>query len=310
MDQLIINGRAGVLVGDDGEQVLSSIRQAFAAEGIEVDLKVRTGKGIDQAIEEAVRSDSDRIIVGGGDGTINTAAAAVARTGKILGILPMGTLNLYAQDIGMPLDPAEAVHALIHGAVGRVDVAEVNGRIYLCNSIIGIVPSLMRQREEIRGKPLHRRVWGLIHKTFLLFRQNPKLRITYDADGKSRRMKVRGIAVCNNAYHDAFALFPHEVPLDSGKLMVYLAVAPSRWGMLRLAVRLFLGTWEKESEIHSFPMKEVNISSSKSRLTAVTDGELIEMRPPLTYCTRPRQLRVILPPETIRRLSVPVENDR
>jgi len=306
---VIINGRAGVLVGGNGEPLLDRIRQAFADEGVDVDMQVRTGKQIGQAIDAAVQGESDRIIVGGGDGTVNTAAAAVARAGKILGILPMGTLNLYAQDLGIPLDPAEAARVLIHGEVRPVDYAEIEGRLYLCNSIIGIIPSLMREREKQRGESFPRRLRGVIQTAYNLFMRDPCLRIELDTGGKREMMEIRGMAVCNNGYHNAFALFPEPVTLDAGKLGVYFAREPTRLGTLLLSARLLLGTWKKEPDLLEFKVEQVSINTRRRKMTVVTDGEILDIPAPLNYRIVPRGLRVIMPPETAARLRWPADSE-
>ncbi len=301
--KVIINSRAGVLVGGDEKTVLSGIRQAFADEGIDADLEVLTGEALSEAIAKAGESEADRIIIGGGDGTVNAGASMAAAAGKILGILPMGTLNLYAQDLGIPLDLEEAVHALIRGEVRQVDYAEVNGNLYLCNSVLGILPPLMEQSEKLRGASLIQRYSSLFRMIVRLLKRNPRFYVKLQIEGRTREMKVRGIAICNNEYHDAFTLFPHPVPLDAGKLTVYLTREPTRLGTLLITLRVLLGTWQKDRDIKSFSTQEVTISTRRKRISTVTDGEILKFPPPLTYRIIPRGLRVMVPEETAKGLS-------
>ncbi len=259
--KVIINGRSGALVGRKGGLLLEAISKAFAEEGIDADLQVRTGRDIGAAIDAAVNGKDEIIVVGGGDGTINAAAVALSRAGKVLGILPMGTLNLYAQDLGIPLDPAQAAHVLAKGVIRRVDYAEVEGRPYLCNCIMGILPPLMRQREHVRGKSLASRFKKLFQTAFTLLKQNPRIQVHLQMNGSAKSMNVLGVAVCNNEYHNAYALFPHPVTLDAAKLSVYVARESTRMETLRLALRLFLGTWESESDLAAYSTDQVSLSS-------------------------------------------------
>lgn len=301
--EIIINSDSGVLAEGGGEKVLDDIRRAFADEQVDADLKVCSGDAIAENIRLAVESDRDIIVVGGGDGTVNTAASAVADAGKVLGILPMGSLNLYARDLKMPLDLTEAVHSLVHGEIRPVDYAEVQGRLYLCNSVIGILPPLVRHRERLRGESIFRRIWGVIRISFRLLKRNPRFHVDLVLNGERHHMKLRGLAVCNNAYHDAYALFPSPVPLDAGRLMVYAAKGPTRLGTLLLTLRLFLGTWNQERDLVSFPTDKVTLSTRRKLVSTVTDGEIIEFRQPLTFRIHPRGLRVIMPAETAMKLD-------
>ena len=300
---VIINGNAGVLVEEDQESVIDRIRGAFANEGVDVDIQVMTGDALGTAIAKAGESQGDRIIIGGGDGTVNAGARKAAATGKILGILPMGTLNLYARDLGIPLDLEEAVHALIRGEVRHVDYAEINGNLYLCNSMLGILPPLMEQREKLRGAPALQRYGSLLRMIARILQRNPRFYIKMHMEGKTREMKVRGVIVCNNEYHDAHSLFPHPTPLDAGKLTVYLTRDPTRLGVLMIALRVFLGTWQKEHDIQEYATTKVVISTRRKQVSTVTDGEILKLKPPLTYQIIPRGLRVMMPVETVKRLN-------
>jgi diacylglycerol kinase family enzyme len=88
------------------------------------------------------------IVAGGGDGTVNAVAGSLAGTDGVLGVLPMGTLNHFAKDAGIPLDLEAAVRNLFTGQVTKVDVGEVNGRVFVNNSGVGFYPHFVRQREE------------------------------------------------------------------------------------------------------------------------------------------------------------------
>jgi diacylglycerol kinase family enzyme len=88
------------------------------------------------------------VVSGGGDGTIAAVAAALVGKDAVLGVLPMGTLNHFAKDLGIPLELEKAVQTLFTGKVARVDVGEVNGRVFLNNSSIGFYPRLVQERER------------------------------------------------------------------------------------------------------------------------------------------------------------------
>src|SRR6185503_2272868 len=107
------------------------------------------------AREAAADASLAAVVAGGGDGTLNTIAAALAGTGKPFGVLPLGTHNHFAKDMAVPLDLAAAVAALARGvARGRfrdVDVGEVNGRLFLNFSGIGLHPLVVKHRDVQRA---------------------------------------------------------------------------------------------------------------------------------------------------------------
>ncbi|HVG33349.1 MAG TPA: diacylglycerol kinase family protein, partial [Pyrinomonadaceae bacterium] len=108
----------------------------------------KSGNEIVELARRAARDDCHTVIAGGGDGTINAVASAVVGTDKRLGVLPLGTLNHFAKDLKIPLDLEGAVSNIFDAHVARVDVGEVNGRIFLNNSSLGLYPSIVRQREK------------------------------------------------------------------------------------------------------------------------------------------------------------------
>src|SRR6185503_16647759 len=101
-------------------------------------------------LDQAFASDADAVVIGGGDGTVSAAADRAVRHGKPIGVLPLGTLNHFARDLGMPPDLRDAVRAIATGVVREVDVGEVNGRVFVNNSSIGVYPTVVRDRDEQR----------------------------------------------------------------------------------------------------------------------------------------------------------------
>ena len=100
----------------------------------------------------------------GGDGTINSVASAVVGSEKSLGVLPFGTMNHFAKDLHIPLDLEGAVNTIVAGHKTKVDVGEVNGRIFLNNSSLGLYPSIVRERQKQRDSMgTGRRTFGQPH---------------------------------------------------------------------------------------------------------------------------------------------------
>src|SRR3954453_3291560 len=109
---IILNTNAGTLTGLDPEQAAAGVVAIFQKHGHEALAQALPGKAAIEAIERACGEPSvEAIVVGGGDGTVSLAAAAAARSRKTLGILPLGTMNLFARSLGIPLEMTAAAEA-------------------------------------------------------------------------------------------------------------------------------------------------------------------------------------------------------
>src|SRR5882724_1309365 len=148
---VIVNTEGGSIVRLGDATTRDQVVRAFAAHGIAAEVVLSRGATVAQTARQLVRR-SDRaplaIVAGGGDGTVRTIAQELAASPIPLGILPLGTLNHFARDLGLPLDIAGAAAVIAAGATAAVDAAEVNGRIFVNNSSIGLYPTLVRARER------------------------------------------------------------------------------------------------------------------------------------------------------------------
>ncbi len=146
MIAVIINSSSGV---EDQANPEARIREAFAAKGVESQVFVaNSGDEVVDLARSAVAETAEVIVAAGGDGTINSVAAAVVDSPKPLGILPFGTMNHFAKDLNIPLDLAGAVETIANGHTVNIDIGEVNGRIFVNNSSLGLYPSIIRKRDQ------------------------------------------------------------------------------------------------------------------------------------------------------------------
>src|SRR5207244_3867283 len=141
-----LNARSGT---DDKKAVQRRLQQLFVARGIDAHISItRNGARVVDLAQQAARSNADIIIAGGGDGTINSVAAAAMESGKTMGVLPFGTMNHFAKDLHIPLDLEGAIETIVAGQAIEIDVGEVNGRIFVNNSSLGLYPSIVRERQK------------------------------------------------------------------------------------------------------------------------------------------------------------------
>jgi len=295
---VVLNAAAGSLLGRTIPEEVERIGRILREAGHDATVVAESGAAVVPLIEQAAASEAEAVIVGGGDGTVAAAANRLVDTGKALGILPLGTLNLYARDLGMPDEIDAAVQALAGGTPRKLDVGEVNGRIFLNHSILGLYPRIVEEREETRETlgVRHWRVskWPAMAVALLrALRDYPLLSVTLVADGRRRHFVTPGLAVANNAYDDAAYL--RRSRLDSGRLALYVAKHRSPWHMVRLIVAIMLGRWQRDEALEVLELEELTVTTLRRRLRVANDGEVERMTPPLRYRIRPGALTVLVP---------------
>jgi diacylglycerol kinase family enzyme len=252
-------------------------------------------------IDLAVASGADMVVVAGGDGTIACAAQQLAGKAMVLGILPFGTMNVLAKDLGIPIgDVAAAVAVLRDGQVREIDAAEVNGRIYLCASMLGLPARLARYREAGRGKGSVSRLWLRFARAALrAFARygTPRARLTID--GKTVDLHAAAIVITPNLLDDATGRRLGRNRLDDGRLGLYAIKNITLRSVLRLAAQLVLRNMRRDAELHGESGREVVVSrmgrGNRKAIRVMNDGEVTLMAPPLTYRILPRAIRVMAP---------------
>ncbi|MCA1566247.1 MAG: diacylglycerol kinase family lipid kinase [Acidobacteria bacterium] len=298
--EIILNASAG---SGDQEAARETLTEIFKTEGhwdAHVSL-ARSGAEIVELARQAASDDGVQIVVaGGGDGTVNAVASELVGTDKTLGVLPLGTLNHFAKDLSIPLDLEGAARNIVEGETVRVDVGEVNGRIFINNSSLGLYPSIVRHREKQQERLGRGKWFAVLWATVEVFRRYPLFRVRLSADGQEFRRRTPFVFIGNNEYQmDTFNLGARSC-LDAGHLSLHLTRDIGRWGLVRLAVSAIFGRLRESKDFDALCTKEVWIETRRTRLRVATDGEVTVMRSPLHYAVRPGALRVIAPKKVNR----------
>jgi diacylglycerol kinase family enzyme len=214
---------------------------------------------------------------------------------KPLGILPLGSLNHFAKDVGIPLDLDQAVETIARGYVTEVDVGEVNGRIFLNNSSIGLYPSAVAHREELRHRHGGGKWPAMFNACVDVVRRFPLLDVTLQVDDRAAALRTPFVFVGNNRYEMSLFSLGTRTSLQGGELSVYLTQNAGRMGLLWLFFRALLGRLDQDRDFHSFTLPGVEIRTRRRSLRVSLDGEVVRMASPIRYKIRPRALRVLAP---------------
>ena len=247
------------------------------------------------AVRRALADGCDRVVAGGGDGTVSAVAGQLVGTPVALGVLPLGTLNHFAKDLGLPLQAEAALQLLQDGPLRRIDVGEVNGAYFLNNASLGLYPRIVQQREE-QQRRLGRGKWpAFAWAAWSTLKRWPFLDLRLKADGREWQRRTPFVFVGNNEYRMSGWRIGARERLDSGQLSVYLAHETGRLGLLRLALHALLGRLHQSRDFYALAVEDLRIQAPQALVRVATDGELRWMRPPLVCRIHPRALRVIAP---------------
>lgn len=288
----LVNLRAGTAMELCPEAMRDLIAQAFAAEGHRIEVDILPPENLDQAIADAARSDIDVLVVGGGDGTIRTAATHLMGTDKTLGILPLGTMNRLAKDLEIPLDLASAARYLATATPSRIDVAKVNDRVFLCNSLMGLTLRYSLARARLRGKPATQRLPAYFATLREILSSKDKISITVDHGEDRMRLRALSVAVTNNGYDETMTWL-RRPRLDGGKLTMYVSKHRSGWGLAMAIGRALLGRWKGDPEMAKFTGESFVIRTPRRVKRLANDGEISKFETPLRYEICPRALAVL-----------------
>lgn len=292
---VILNANAGTAnaIGITAE----TLQEMFAANGITAIVDADTEAGMAVRTERALASGAETIVAAGGDGTITALAAALVGTDRQLAILPLGTVNALAKDLHVPLDLPSAVAALRTGETRRIDVGEVNGRIFLHKVVVGLIPGMAAGREKIRGRYDVAAKIGFLRYFFRRLARAKRMAVAIETDNGTRRVeRVQALAVASNAYDEGLGQFFSRQSLDRGTLTLYVLSHFTLGDFLRLTTGMLMGHWRDDEALSTESVKAVTITTHKSLLKVMFDGEVETLQTPLQFAIRPLALTVLVPP--------------
>jgi YegS/Rv2252/BmrU family lipid kinase len=290
---LLLNRGGGTLTAHP--ELAERARNALRDAGVDVEMELLSGGDCAVRCRALAERGEPLVIVGGGDGTVSAAASAIAGTETLLGILPLGTLNHFARDLGLPTDLDEAAKLIATRTERRVDVAEMNERIFINNSAIGLYPLLVVDRDTQRkrlGRP--KAVAMIIASVRTLVRFGHQ-RLTLTVNDRQGQVDTPLLFVGNNDYRTDFPAPGQRASLEDGRLCVLVMRKKTRRGFIGASVRALFGRSRPDDMVRLDGVDRLRVSSGRSYLPVSLDGEVVRAAPPLDYRIRKKALRVIAP---------------
>lgn len=301
----VFNRDGGTFKTTDMEAFAARAVEIFQSEGHTLDPRIVEGKELMTQLEKAA-AEGDLLLAGGGDGTISAAAGIAYKTGKPLGVVPAGTMNLFARSLNVPLDLEEALAAIAAGELRSIDIATANGRPFIHQFSVGIHAKLVKLREGLTYRSRIGKMMASTRAFITAISHAPNFHIDVTTRGRVERRSTAGVSVSNNALEGAL---PHAHRLDSGVLGIYVIAPLNAWIVIKLGWAALLGRWKALPEISDREAREVTLRFPRRRRSsvAVIDGELVDLATVVELRIHPGALKVMMPKATAEAEPEPVE---
>lgn len=247
-----------------------------------------TGRGL---AEGAVAGGAGVVLASGGDGTVTACAEGLAGSGVPLAVLPAGTGNLLARNLGLPLGLRAALEVAVGGTDRRLDVGVANGRRFVAMAGVGFDAELL----DGAGEPLKRRLgWAAyVLSGARHLRDRPARARLQAGGGPVLRRRASAVIVGNvGALQGGVTLLPGARP-DDGRLDVLVLTARGWSGWLALAADVLMRR-ERTSRVVHGRVRELRVDLDRPRLWEL-DGEVVGYTRHLEICVQPGALLVRVP---------------
>jgi diacylglycerol kinase family enzyme len=298
---LLNRGAGGNDRGHNPDEVSAVVAAAFRETGREIESKVVSPDEIGAALREAAKARPASLIVAGGDGTVSAAADYLGGTGIPLGVLPMGTFNLAARDLGVPLEIEEAAAFLARAEVHAIDVLQVAGHACLCTTILGFYPEFAKtfERRDIGGQ-WWRKALRLITALPRTFAESRPIHLTWHGEGIEGRARTKFSAFVPGRYRATTGLVPARTDFTSGKLTAYIGSQRHAAAALRGMLDYIFGRQEENPELTMLQVPSLELRAvHRQHLSVMIDGEILRLALPLRLAILPRHLHVLTTAENL-----------
>ena len=275
--------------------ICQSVQKIFREAGHHMDAMVIDPQNIENEIKDAIASQPDCLIIGGGDGSVSAAASLLGGTNIALGILPMGTFNLAARDLGVPLEIEAAARFLAEAQPLLIDVLRVSGHYCLCTTIIGFYPefsNIFEKRDH--GGRWWRKTLKLITGVPKIFSRARPLSLEWTADGETGRAKTKFSAFVPGSYRSSAGIVPARTDFRSGTMTAYIGTHKTAAAAIKGMLDYLLGRHEQNPELHLLKARSIQLQvAHRSHTTVMLDGEILRMKLPLRLDILPGHLLVL-----------------
>lgn len=285
---VIVNASGG-RASREGAALKDKLIAAFAQHGVTVDPRLVEGSELADAITAA--GDADVVAVGGGDGTQGSAAALLAKSGQLMAVLPLGTLNHLALDLAIPdeLDAAAQIAAV--GAERAIDLGEAGNQVFVNNASVGLYTRLVRNRD---ASSLPK--WlATIPAAWTVLKGLKVRRLEIEMNGTRRCIETPLLFIGNNPYNLTGERLGQRDTLNAGILGLNAVRHKNAADLIGFALRALFGRADPARDFVDIEDCSEFVLHGSGSIDVAHDGEVTRMQLPLRFRSLPGALRVKVP---------------
>ena len=290
---VLLNRGGGAVAADP--KIADKVADAFGAAKLDAEVELIGGGDCAVRARAIAERGDELLVVGGGDGTVSAAASALVGTETLLGIVPLGTLNHFARDLGIPAEIGKAAELIARRPERRVDVAEMNDRIFINNSAIGLYPLMVVDRDQQRRRLGRSKRLAMIVASMRTLARFNHQRLTLTVNEEKARVDTPLLFVGNNDYRIDLGAPGQRESIEDGRLSVFVMRKKTRRGLIAASIRALFNRSREDDMVRIEDVQRLRVASRRSALAVSLDGEVVRAEPPLDYRIRAKALRVIAP---------------
>ncbi|WP_275789921.1 diacylglycerol/lipid kinase family protein [Pararhizobium gei] len=292
----IFNRDGGTFRTTDMQAYGQKAEDVFREAGHQLEIAVVSGSDMGDVLEQTARRDDlDAMIAGGGDGTISSAAAVAWKNGMPLGIVPAGTMNLFARALKLPLDIWKVLDVLADSKIIDADIGSANGRAFVHQFSMGLHARMVRYRESYSFASRIGKIRASTRAAVGVIFNPPEFMIDFDMDGKRERRKVSALSVANNHFGANSLMYADDV--TGGHLGIYTAPPLKPAGVAKLTLDILRGKFRESPLITEMSGVAIDLHFPHARrdTNCVIDGELLPVGRDVALRIHPGELKVLVP---------------
>ncbi len=282
---VLVNALAGAAAEGDPAELADRLGRAFAETGSGAEVRRFAPQDLISALEQARRSDRP-VVVAGGDGTVGAAVQLYAGTDTPLGIIPLGTYNLLAHDLGMSTDPEEAVRQIAGAEERRIDLGRMGRRYFHTLAGLGFFARIARERAELRKETDSPKVVAAVRS----LASADEIEVEIDTGERRERLRTPAVLITNNPLDPDTWRRPR---LDRGVFEINVVRGDVPLPLLQGGLAALTGSWRESPDILTWKTAHATIRPSRSRVHLNVDGEVTRPRAPLRFALAPAALTVL-----------------
>lgn len=294
--QAVINTQAGTASTLSVKKLRKGLVSVWTGMGHDADVVLADGSEIDHVVRRACNDTQvDAVIIGGGDGTVSRALPHIVASQKALGILPLGTMNYMARDLGISFDPLQAAWSLARGRFMRMDLGSVNGHLFMIWACLGLLPEFIQGRDRARKKKKNSLLDTVLSGVADAVMAYPMIAMELRTPSEHTQVVTSFMMISNNPCQDGNPLLLTRPHLNKGVLGIYVGTDTNPFGLVELGVKAALGQWEGNPMLKTRVASWLDIAAKASQLTLSIDGEIVKMPASLRFESLPSALTMLIP---------------